>query len=166
MSAAPHSLPRPDSYHLLLLTAQDAGQQLQWEAGSWASLVAQLVKNPPAMPETWVQSLGWEDPGKKRTATHSSILAWRVHGSQRVGLSDFQREAGASQVALVVKNLHANAREVRDTGSIPESGRSPGEGNGNPFTPVFLPRESHGQRSLAGYSPQCLKELDGTEHAH
>ena len=38
MSAAPHSLPRPDSYHLLLLTAQDAGQQLQWEAGSWASL--------------------------------------------------------------------------------------------------------------------------------
>ena len=132
MSAAPHSLPRPDSYHLLLLTAQDAGQQLQWEAGSWASLVAQLVKNPPAMPETWVQSLGWEDPGKKRTATHSSILAWRVHGSQRVGLSDFQREAGASQVALVVKNLHANARELRDTGSIPKSGRSPGEGNGNP----------------------------------
>ena len=40
-------------------------------------LVAQLVKNPPAMQETWVWSLGWEDPLKKGKATHSSILAWR-----------------------------------------------------------------------------------------
>ena len=45
---------------------------------SWASLVAQLVKNPPAMWETWLQSLGWEDPLEKRKATHSSILAWRI----------------------------------------------------------------------------------------
>ena len=43
-----------------------------------AFLVAQLVKNPPEMPETWVQSLGWEDPVKKGTATPSSILAWRI----------------------------------------------------------------------------------------
>ena len=42
---------------------------------SWASLVAQIVKNPPAMQETWVQSLGWEDPLEKGMATHSSILA-------------------------------------------------------------------------------------------
>ena len=42
---------------------------------SWASLVAQLAKNPPAMWETWVQSLGWEDPWEKGKATHSSILA-------------------------------------------------------------------------------------------
>ena len=41
----------------------------------WASLVAQLVKNPPAMRETWVQSLGWEDSLEKGNATHSSILA-------------------------------------------------------------------------------------------
>ena len=40
----------------------------------WASLVAQLVKNPPAMWETWIRSLGWEDPLEKRKATHSSIL--------------------------------------------------------------------------------------------
>ena len=46
---------------------------------SWASLVAQMVKNPPAMWETWVQSLGWEDPLEEDTATHSSILAWRSH---------------------------------------------------------------------------------------
>ena len=43
-----------------------------------ASQVAQLVKNPPAMSETWVQSLGWEDPLEMVTATHSSILAWRI----------------------------------------------------------------------------------------
>ena len=42
---------------------------------SLASLVAQLVKNPPAMRETWVRSLGWEDPLEKGKATHSSILA-------------------------------------------------------------------------------------------
>ena len=45
---------------------------------SWASVVARLVKNPPAMWETWVQSLGWEDPLKKGKATHFSILAWRI----------------------------------------------------------------------------------------
>ena len=43
-----------------------------------ASLVAQLVKNPPAMQETWVLSLSWEDPLEKGKATHSSILAWRI----------------------------------------------------------------------------------------
>ena len=45
---------------------------------SWASLVAQLVKNLPAMQETWVRSLHWEDPLEKGKATHSSILAWRI----------------------------------------------------------------------------------------
>ena len=44
----------------------------------WASLVAQLVKNLPAMQETWVRSLGWEDPLEKGKATHSSILARRI----------------------------------------------------------------------------------------
>ena len=53
-------------------------------------LVAQVVKNLPAMQETWVQSLGWEDPLEKEKATHSRILAWRIPqtmgsmGSQRV----------------------------------------------------------------------------------
>ena len=50
------------------------GYPLQY---SGASLVAQLMKNPPAMRETWVQSLGWEDPLEKGKATNSSILAWR-----------------------------------------------------------------------------------------
>ena len=43
-----------------------------------ASLVAQLVKNLPAMQETWVQSLGWEDPLEEEMATHSSVLGWRI----------------------------------------------------------------------------------------
>ena len=63
------------------------GYPLQY---SWASLVAQLVKNPPAMWEIWVQSLDWENPLEKGKATPSSILAWRIPwtvqsmGSQRI----------------------------------------------------------------------------------
>ena len=64
--------------------------------GFKASLVAQMVRNQPAMQETQVRSLGWEDPLKKGMVTHSSILAWRIPrteepgrlqfmGSQRVG---------------------------------------------------------------------------------
>ena len=45
---------------------------------SWAPLVAELVKNLPTMRETWVQSLGWEDPPEKGKTTPSSILAWRI----------------------------------------------------------------------------------------
>ena len=54
---------------------EGTGYLLQY---SWASLVAQLVKNLPAMRETWVQSLDWEEPLEKRKAIHSSILAWRI----------------------------------------------------------------------------------------
>ena len=50
-----------------------------------ASLVAQRVKNLPAMRETWVRSLGWEDPLEKGTATHSSILAWRIPWTEEPG---------------------------------------------------------------------------------
>ena len=51
------------------------GYPLQY---SWASLVALLVKNLPAMQETWVQSLGWGDPLEEGKATRSNILAWRI----------------------------------------------------------------------------------------
>ena len=65
----------------------------------WTSLVAQMVKNLPARQETWVPSLGGEDPLEKGMATHSSILAWKIPwteepggpqsiGSQRDGLND------------------------------------------------------------------------------
>ena len=51
----------------------------------WASLVTQMVKNPPAMLEMRVQSLGQEDPLKKEMATHSSILAWRIPWTEEPG---------------------------------------------------------------------------------
>ena len=56
-------------------TEEGIGYPLQY---SWASLVAQLVKNPPAIREAWIQSLGWEDPLEKEKAIHSIILAWRI----------------------------------------------------------------------------------------
>ena len=56
-------------------TEEGIGYPLQY---SWASLAAQLVKNLPTMQETWVQSLGWEDPLETGKATHSSILTWRI----------------------------------------------------------------------------------------
>ena len=56
-------------------TGVGIGYPLQY---SWASLVAQLVKNPPSMQETWVQSLVWDNPLEKGKGTHSSILAWRI----------------------------------------------------------------------------------------
>ena len=69
-------------------TGEGIGYPLRY---SWASIVPQLVKNLPKMQETWVGSLGWEDPLEKGEATHSSILAWRIPwtvwsmGLQRVG---------------------------------------------------------------------------------
>ena len=51
----------------------------------WASLVAQTVKNLPAMQETQVQSLSWEDPLEEEIATHFSILAWRIPWTEEPG---------------------------------------------------------------------------------
>ena len=63
-------------------TGEGIGYPLQY---SWASLLAQLVKNPPAMWETWVRSLGWENPLEKAMATHSNILAWRIPWTKEPG---------------------------------------------------------------------------------
>ena len=68
-------LGREDSLEKGILLLWVKNTSLQY---SWASLVAQLIKNPPAMWETWVQSLSWEDPLGKGKATHSRILAWRI----------------------------------------------------------------------------------------
>ena len=66
----PGLIPRPGRS-----TGEEIGCPLQY---SWASLVAQRVKSPPAMLKTWVQTQGWEDPLEKGKAIHSSILAWRI----------------------------------------------------------------------------------------
>ena len=66
----PGSIPGSGSF-----PGERIGYPLQY---SWASLVAQMVKNLPEMWDTWVQSLGWEDPLERGTATHSSILTWII----------------------------------------------------------------------------------------
>ena len=68
---APHSTNLPAPYFL-------ADLALALVSELWASLVAWLVKNLPAVRESWVRSMGWEDPLEKGKATHSSILAWRI----------------------------------------------------------------------------------------
>ena len=61
------------------LTPSEGGSKTTFQClEDEASLIAQLVRNPPAMQETLVQSLGWEDPLEKGKATHASILAWRT----------------------------------------------------------------------------------------
>ena len=138
------------------------GHLLQY---SWASLVAQLVKNLPAMWETWVWALRWEDPLEEGMATHSSILAWRTlwtkepdrlqsMGSQRVR---HDRATSAAHVHICTqcrekttkltffykkRHVKVNLKDI----ALSYLGL-------NKFqpTPVFLPGEELEQRSLTGY---------------
>ena len=104
-----------------------------------ASLVAQLVKNPPAMQETLVQFLDQEDPWSR----------------DRLSIPVFLGFPGSSYG----KESACNAGNL---GSIPGLGRSPGGGHGNPLQYSCL-KNPHDQRSLVGYSPLGHKELDMTE---
>ena len=72
----------------------------------WASLVAQLVKKLPAMWETWVLPLGWEDPLEKARATHSSILAWRIPWTD---------SPGSGKELDAVSLLNHLKRDIHDT---------------------------------------------------
>ena len=98
------------------------GYPLQY---SWVSPMAQMVKNLPAVQETWVRFLGWEDPLDEGKETYTNSLAWRipmnrgawqatVHGVAKswTWLSTAQLEFWASQMALVVKNPPANAGDI------------------------------------------------------
>ena len=95
------------------------GYPLQY---SWASLVAQLVKNLPLMWETWVRSLVWEDTLEKGRATHSSILAWRITWSvwsmgvtkSQTQLSDFHFQGIHEQIkaGIVLSKLGISALTV------------------------------------------------------
>ena len=90
------------------------GYPLQY---SWASLMAQLVKNLPAMQETWVRSVGWEDPLEKGKATHSSILAWRILRDRKESdtterLSLFILSSVYSTALPFLKCMHAGNRKT------------------------------------------------------
>ena len=102
--------------------------------------MAHLVKNLPAMQETPVQFLGWEDP-------------WR---RERLPTLVFLGFPGGSEGK-------ESAYFAGDLGSIPGLGRSPGEGNGWLPTPVFWLEEFHGQRNLAEYSPWGCRKSDMIE---
>ena len=111
-----------------------------------ASLVAQLVKNPPTMRETWVRFLGLEDPLEKGKATHSVSWPGEFHGWYRPWGCKESRHDWATFTTWVRSLGQEDRLENR---MLP--------------TPVFLPGEFHEQRSLAGYSQDGCKELETTE---
>ena len=108
------------------------GYPLQY---SWASLEAQLVKNLPAIWETWVRSLGWEDPLEKGTAAHSSILAWKIPW----GRKELDMAARLSLFTF----MHWSRKWQP--------------------TPVFLPGESQRRGSLVGCRLWGCTESDTTK---
>ena len=122
-----------------------------------ASLVAQRVKHLPAMRETWVRSLGQEDPLEKEMATHSSTLAWKIPWTEKpgrlqsMGLQRVRHDGATGRTHL--------CRRQKRCRFDPWVGNIPGRRKWQ-STPVFLPGESQRQRSQAGYSPWGCKESD------
>ena len=115
------------------------GYPLQY---SWASLVTQVVKNQPAMQDTWVRSLGWEDPLENGKATHSSILAWRTPWTTKsqTRLSDFQFHFPAlySRVLLFIHPMYNSLHLLSpNSQSIPPQPPAP-PGNHKSKNWVFL----------------------------
>ena len=94
----------------------------------------------------------------QRLSFYFCLKGWRIESAS----SWKAFSPWAFQMALVVKNPPAHAGDVRDVGLIPWVGKIPWRRVEQP-TPLFLPGESHRQRSLVGYSPQGCKELDTTE---
>ena len=92
-------------------SGEGIGYPLQY---SWASLVAQMVKNLPAMQETWVRSLDWEDPLEEGMATHSSILAWSPHGHRGLaGYSPWGRKELDMTERLSTAQQNSDCRWLR-----------------------------------------------------
>ena len=96
--------------------------------------MAKTVRNLPAMQETWVKSLDGEDPLEEEMATHSSVLAWRILWTEEPGglQSTGSQRRGCEGLPCWLSGKDS-ACNAGDPGSIPGSGRSPGEGNGYPL---------------------------------
>ena len=135
-----------------------------------ACLVAQMVKHLPTMWETWVQSLGQEDPLEKEMATHSSVLAWRIPWTeepgrlQSMGVSRFGHNLATKPPTSIRafpggSEGKVSACNVGDLGSIPGLGRSPGEGNGNPLQYSCL----ENSMDRGAWQATSCKELDIAE---
>ena len=109
--------------------------------------MAQRLKRLPLMQETWVQSLGGEDPLEKEMATHSSIPAWRIPWMEEPGRL---QSAGSQRVGhdwAISLRTYCRSRRWHPT-------------------PVLLPGKSHGRRTLVGCRPWGWKESDTTERLH
>ena len=91
---------------------------------SWASLIAQLIKNLPAMEETWTRFLGQEDPLEMEIATHLSILAWRFPGTEEPG----QLQSTGMQELDIAEQLNHHHQDICVTLCL-----SCREGNGTPL---------------------------------
>ena len=160
-----------------------------------ASLVAQLLKSPPAMRETGVRSLGWEDPlekgigypeqpqysglenpmdspwGRKESDMTERLSPSQVAQWERICLPLKELDRGACWAAVygVTQNRtrlkRLSSSSSRRQGYDPWVGKIPWRRKWQP-TPVFLPGKSHGLRRLLGCGPQCCKESDTTEHVH
>ena len=111
--------------------------------------MAQLVKNPPAMREAWVQSLGWEDPLEKRKVP--TPVFWP---------GEFQTVRGFPGSSDVKESTY----NAGDPSLIPGLGSTPGEAYGNPLQYSCL-ENPNGQRSLAGYSPWGSQRVSVTKHS-
>ena len=103
-----------------------------------ASLVAQRVKHLTAMWETWVRSLGQEDPLEKEMATHSSTLAWKILWMEEPGTPWDRKELDTTEQ---LRSIHLGCSHVLAW-----------RRQWHP-TPILLPGKSHGWRSLVGCSP-------------
>ena len=136
-------------------------------------MTVQTVKNLPAMQETLVQSLDWEDPLEKGVTTVPVFLPREFHGQRSlVGYSpwghkesDTTEQLSAAQRnkppwrASLVPSGQESTSQCRRHGFHPWVGQIPWRREWLP-TPVFLPGEFHGQRSLVGYSPWGRKESE------
>ena len=136
-----------------------------------------MVKHLPTTRETWVWSLGWEDLLEKETATHSSILAWKIPwmeepgrlqsmGSQRIGhdwaACTFTHLVRGFPGGTSGKEPTCQCRSCKRCGFDPWVRKIPWRRAQQP-SPLFLPEESHGQRSLEGYSPWGFTDSNITE---
>ena len=121
------------------------------------SLVAQMVKHLPTMRETRVQSPAGEILWRRKWQPTPVVLPGKSHGRNLVGYSPWGRKESDTTERLDFTSLHQCGRHELD----PWVWKIPWRRKWLP-TPVFLPGKSHGQRSLAGYSPCSCKEPDTT----
>ena len=112
---------------------------------SWTSLMVQAVKNPSTMQETWVQSLGWEDPLEEGMATHSSILAWRIpmdRGAWRAIVHGVAKSPTRLSDFTFTSHFHALEKEMATHSSV-LAWRIPGTGEPGGLPSLELHRVRH-----------------------